>query len=139
MSMPFDLVGPEELPHLPPYNQIFRPRCGVVPPGAFARYNADAGRLARRHKPVGFFIGFELKPHLFAGSALRQYRRGSPASSWMPSTAGRQNDYDSIRECHIKHRPMLHLAISPRVRHRFMLGPTAAIIWIFKSAARLRW
>ena len=68
--------------------------------------------------PVGFFLGFELKPTVFFAwfyGVLPEYRRQGIASQLMEAVHSwaRQNEYDSIRfECHNQHRPMLHLAIA---------------------------
>jgi len=71
-----------------------------------------------RDQPVGFALGFELKPRMFfvwfVGVLTSQRRQGvaSQLLDAMHSWA-RQNEYDSIRfECFNRHRPMLHLAIS---------------------------
>ena len=69
-------------------------------------------------RPIGFSLGFELKPGVFFSwffGVLPEYRRQSIASQTDGSCPqlARLNDYDSIRfECHNQHRPMLHLAIA---------------------------
>jgi GNAT superfamily N-acetyltransferase len=116
-----DMVGPEELPlisHL--YNQIFRPPRDVE---AFhrryrGRYNVLQLIARVGDRPVGLFLGFELKPTVFFAwfyGVLPEYRRQGIASQLMDAVHSwaRQNDYESIRfECHNQHRPMLHLAIA---------------------------
>jgi GNAT superfamily N-acetyltransferase len=69
-------------------------------------------------RPVGFAIGFELKPRVFFGwfvGVLPQFRRQGIASQLMDAlhSWAKQNDYEAIRfECHNQHRAMLHLAIA---------------------------
>jgi GNAT superfamily N-acetyltransferase len=116
-----DIVGPEELPAIVKlYNQIFRPARDVE---SFQR------RYLGRHNvlqmvariddlPVGFSLGFELKPGVFFSwfyGVLPQFRRQGIASQLMDAVHGwvQLNDYESIRfECHNQHRPMLHLGIA---------------------------
>ena len=114
-------VGPEELPviaHL--YNQIFRPPRDVE---SFrrrfrGRYNILMLVARVEEKPVGFFIGFELKPAVFFAwfyGVVPDCRRQGIATQLMDAVHSwaRQNEYESIRfECHNQHRPMLHLAIA---------------------------
>src|ERR671937_462950 len=114
-------VGPEELPIVAQlYNQIFRPPRDVE---AFrrrfrGRYNV-LNLIARiGDRPVGFFLGFELKPTVYFAwfyGVHPDYRRQGIASQLMDAVHSwaRQNEYDSVRfECHNQHRPMLHLAIA---------------------------
>jgi GNAT superfamily N-acetyltransferase len=116
-----DLVGDEDLPVIADlYNQIFRPHRDV---DSFrrrfhGRYNV-LHLLARiQDRPVGFFLGFELKPTVFFGwfyGVIPEYRRQGIASQLMDAVHSwaRQNEYESVRfECHNQHRPMLHLAIA---------------------------
>ena len=116
-----DMVGPEEIPIIADlYNQIFRPSRDVE---SFhrryrGRYNV-LQLIARLHeRPVGFFLGFELKPTVYFAwfyGVVPEYRRQGIASQLMDAVHSwaRQNDYESIRfECHNQHRPMLHLAIA---------------------------
>jgi GNAT superfamily N-acetyltransferase len=116
-----DLVGPEELPTIQTlYNQIFRPGRDV---DSFkrrfrGRYNILMLLARLSDRPVGFFIGFELKPTVFFAwfyGVLPDFRRQGIASQLMDAVHAwaKQNDYESIRfECHNQHRPMLHLAIA---------------------------
>jgi len=73
-------------------------------------------RLGER--PVGFFLGFELKPTVYFAwfyGVLSEFRRQGIASQLMDAVHSwaRQNGYEAIRfECHNQHRPMLHLAIA---------------------------
>jgi GNAT superfamily N-acetyltransferase len=115
-----DVLGLDELPLVVDlYNQIFRPARTIE---SFRR------RYLGRHnplqlvarlgdRPVGFFLGFELKPDTFFAwfyGVLGDCRRmgiGSQLMEAAQSWAAAQG-YESIRlECHNQHRPMLHLAI----------------------------
>jgi GNAT superfamily N-acetyltransferase len=116
-----DVVGPEDLSIIVRlYNQIFRPARNEE---SFRR------RYLGRHNilqmvariedlPVGFCLGFELKPRVFFGwfyGVLPDFRRQGIASQLMEALHdwARMNDYESLRfECHNQHRPMLHLAIA---------------------------
>ncbi len=116
-----EILGPEDLPIVVQlYNQIFRPGRDV---DSFARryrgrYNVLQLVARIGDRPVGFFLGFELKPTMFFAwfyGVLPEYRRQGIASQLMEAAHSwaRQNDYEAIRfECHNQHRPMLHLAIA---------------------------
>ena len=116
-----DIVGPEELSLIVQlYNQIFRPGRDLA---SFerrfrSRYNILRLVAHLNQRPVGFFLGFELKPTVFFAwfyGVVPDYRRQGVASQLMDAAHSwaRQNDYESIRfECHNQHRPMLHLAIA---------------------------
>lgn len=115
-----DVVGQDELPLIVDlYNQIFRP---ARPIESFQR------RYLGRHnvlqlvarvgdRPVGFFLGFELKPDVFFSwfyGVLPELRRQGVGSQLLEAAQSwaAQNGYEAIRlECHNRHRPMLHLAI----------------------------
>jgi GNAT superfamily N-acetyltransferase len=115
-----DLAGPEDLPIISKlYNQIFRPARDVE---SFhrrfqGRYNVLQLIARVDDRPVGFFLGFELKPTVYFAwfyGVLPDFRRQGIASQLMDAVHSwaRQNDYESLRfECHNQHRPMLHLAI----------------------------
>lgn len=114
-------VGPEELPVIAQmYNQIFRPSRSLE---AFerrfrGRYNVLSLVARIGDQPVGFFIGFELKPTVYFAwfyGVVPEFRRQGIASQLMDAVHSwaRQNEYESVRfECHNQHRPMLHLAIA---------------------------
>ena len=116
-----DLVGPEELPTICSlYNQIFRPGRDI---DSFrrrfrGRYNVLMLMARLDDLPVGFFMGFELKPTVFFAwfyGVIPEYRRQGVASQLVEAVHAwaRQNDYESLRfECHNQHRPMLHMAIA---------------------------
>ena len=116
-----ELVGPNELPLIVSiFNQIIRPPRDV---DTFerrfrGRYNVLQLVACIDDRPVGFFLGFELKPDVFFSwfyGVLPDFRRQGIASQLMDAVHAwaKQNDYASIRfECHNQHRPMLHLAIA---------------------------
>ena len=115
-----DVVGMDDLPTVVDlYNQIFRPAKTVE---SFRR------RYLGRHnvlqlvakvggQPVGFFLGFEIKPDVYFAwfyGVLVDARRLGLGSQLMEAaqTWAAEHGYESIRlECHNQHRPMLHLAI----------------------------
>jgi GNAT superfamily N-acetyltransferase len=116
-----DLVGPEDLPLIAKlYNQIFRPARDLESFRRRFRGRYNVLQLIARldDRPVGFFLGFELKPNVFFAwfyGVIPEVRRQGIASQLMDAVHSwaRQNDYESIRfECHNQHRPMLHLAIA---------------------------
>ena len=114
-------IGLSELPIVVDlFNQVFRPGRDL---SFFER------RLTGRHnslillgliqrQPVGFALGYEIKPSTFYDwliGVLPDYRRAGIASQLMEgmSAWASDNDYRAIRfECFNHHRPMLHLAIS---------------------------
>lgn len=116
-----DIVGPEDLPIISKlYNQIFRPPRDVESFHRRYRGRYNVLQLVARlgDRPVGFFLGFELKPTVFFAwfyGVIPECRRQGIASQLMEAVHSwaRQNGYESIRfECHNQHRPMLHLAIA---------------------------
>jgi GNAT superfamily N-acetyltransferase len=116
-----EMVGPEDLPVLVQlYNSIFRPARDVDSFRRRYRGRYNVLQLVARlgDRPVGFFLGFELKPTVFFAwfyGVIADCRRQGIASQLMEAVHewARQNEYESIRyECHNQHRPMLHLAIA---------------------------
>src|SRR6266446_2262590 len=116
-----DMVGPEELPVISQlYNQIFRPPRDVESFRRRFRGRYNVLQLIARldERPVGFFLGFELKPDVYFAwfyGVLPDYRRMGVASQLMEAVHSwaQQYGYESVRfECHNQHRPMLHLAIA---------------------------
>jgi len=115
-----DVVGMDELPLIVDlYNRSFaRPRHRWFPPplSRALQHPADAGRV--KDKPVGFFLGFELKPTTFFAwfyGVLPDCRRMGVASQLMDAAHSwaRQHEYETIRvECHNSHRQLLHLSIA---------------------------
>jgi GNAT superfamily N-acetyltransferase len=116
-----DIVGPEDLPEIVRlFNQIFRPSRDLESfrRRYLGRYNILQLVARIEGKPVGFFLGFELKPSVFFAwfyGVLPDCRRQGIASQLMDAVHSwaSQNEYETIRfECHNQHRPMLHLAIA---------------------------
>jgi GNAT superfamily N-acetyltransferase len=116
-----DIVGPEEVPIIVQlYNQIFRPLRDADSFHQRYRGRHNVVQFVARidERPVGFAIGFELKPGVFFSwfyGVLPECRRQGIASQLMEAVHGwaTENEYESIRfECHNQHRPMLHLAIA---------------------------
>ena len=115
-----DVVGPEDLPLIVElYNQIFRPPRTLE---SFrrryqGRHNVLQMVARVNDRPIGFFLGFELKPDTFFAwfyGVLPEFRRSGVGSQLMEAAQSwaAQNGYETIRlECHNQHRPMLHLAI----------------------------
>ena len=116
-----DRVGPEDLPVICSlYNKIFRPaRDAHEFKRRFrGRYNTLMLVARLDERPVGFCIGFELKPGVFYGwffGVAPEFRRQGIASQLMEAihSWAKQNEYEHIRlECHNHQKPMLHLAIA---------------------------
>jgi GNAT superfamily N-acetyltransferase len=115
-----DVVGLDELPLIVDlYNQIFRPTRSIESfrRRYLGRYNVLQLVARVGDKPVGFFLGFELKPDVFYAwfyGVLSDARRSGIGSQLMEAAQSwaAQHEYETIRlECHNQHRPMLHLAI----------------------------
>jgi GNAT superfamily N-acetyltransferase len=114
-------VGPDELPLIVQlFNQIYRPARDAE---SFqrryrGRYNVLQMIARIGQQPVGFFVGFELKPTVFYAwfyGVMADWRRQGIASQLMDAVHewASQHGYEAIRfECHNQHRPMLHLAIA---------------------------
>lgn len=115
-----DVVGPDDLPVIVDlYNQTYRPPREV---DSFqrrfrGRHNVLTMVARLENNPVGFFLGFELKPTVFFAwfyGVLPEFRRQGVASQLMDAAHAwaKLEGYEYIRfECHNQHRPMLHLAI----------------------------
>lgn len=115
-----DIVGSEDIPLVTDlYNQIYRPpRTAEFFRRRFlGRYNPLMLVASVDEQPVGFFLGFELKPGVFFAwlyGVMPQFRRMGIASQLMDAVHewAVQHEYDTIRfECQNGHRPMLHMAI----------------------------
>lgn len=116
-----DVVGTDELPLIVElYNQIFRPARDIdsFRRRFLGRYNVLQMIARVKDQPVGFFLGFELKPTTFFAwfyGVLPNTRRMGIASQLMDAAHSwaRQHEYETFRvECHNSHRPMLHLSIA---------------------------
>jgi GNAT superfamily N-acetyltransferase len=116
-----DVVGPDDLQVIVDlFNQVYRPPRNLE---SFqkrfrGRYNILQMVARVGDHPVGFFLGFELKPTIFYAwfyGVHADFRRQGIASQLMEAAHAwaKMRDYEYIRfECHNQHRPMLHLAIS---------------------------
>src|SRR5262249_5990579 len=99
-----DVVGQEDLPLIGQlYNQIFRPPRDLESfrRRYLGRHNVLQLVARVKDRPVGFFLGFELKPLTFFGwfwGVLPDYRRQGIASQLMDAVHAwaRQNDYESV-------------------------------------------
>ena len=116
-----DIVGPEDLAVIVKlYNQIFRPPRDEesFQRRYLGRHNVVQMVARMDQRPVGFAIGFELKPRVFFLwflGVLSAARRQGVASQLLDAlhSWARQNDYECIRaECFNRQRPMLHLGIA---------------------------
>jgi GNAT superfamily N-acetyltransferase len=115
-----DVIGIDELPLIVDlYNQIFRPAktAESFTRRYLGRHNVLQLVARVKDRPVGFFLGFELKPDTFFAwfyGVLADTRRAGVGAQLMEAAQGwaSQNEYETFRlECHNQHRPMLHLAI----------------------------
>jgi GNAT superfamily N-acetyltransferase len=116
-----DIVGQEDLPVIVDlYNQVYRPPRDV---DSFQRRFRGRHNILQmiariKDRPVGFFMGFELKPTTFFAwfyGVLPEFRRQGIATQLMEAVHdwARENEYESVRlECHNSARSMLHLAIA---------------------------
>lgn len=115
-----EIAGPEELPRIVEmFNKIFRP---VRTLESFERRfqgRQNPLRLIARQgaEPVGFFLGFELKPDTYFAwfygveSQVRRMGIGAQLIEVAQKWAA-EKGYATIRlECYNQQRPMLHLAI----------------------------
>lgn len=116
-----DIVGPEDLGEIVPlFNQIFRPArdAEFFNRRYLGRHNVLQMVARIEERPVGFFLGFELKPRVFFAwfyGILTEFRRQGIASQLMEAVHewAREHEYEAIRfECHNQHRSMLHLGIA---------------------------
>ncbi|MEX2214954.1 MAG: GNAT family N-acetyltransferase [Phycisphaeraceae bacterium] len=119
-----DIVGRGEVKLVADlYNQIFKPRreLAFFERRFLGRHNILMLIASIDERPVGFYLGFELKPGVFftwlVGVVPELHRHGiasqvvEAAQAW-----AKDNEYTSIRlECHNQHRALLHLAI----RHEY--------------------
>ncbi len=113
-------LGMDDLPLIVDlYNEIFRPG---------REHHFFTHRMGTRHnplillaqiqkRPVGFALGYEIKPSTYYCwhiGVLPDYRHAGVASQLMEAFTAwsRDNGYQLLRfECYNRHRPMLRLAI----------------------------
>ena len=116
-----DILGPEDVPLITQmYNRIYRPSRNedFFKRRFRGRYNILMLLATLDQLPVGFFVGFELKPSVFFAwlyGVDPEFRRQGVATQLMDAVHAwaESHQYAVIRfECHNQHRPMLHLAIS---------------------------
>ena len=116
-----DIVGPSELQLVADlYNQIFKPRreLSFFERRFKGRHNILMLVASIDNRPVGFYLGFELKPTVFFTwlvGVVPDFHRQGIASQLVEAAQAwaRDNEYSSIRlECHNQHRALLHLAIT---------------------------
>jgi len=116
-----DIVGPQDLIIITElYGQMYRPTRPLefFQRRFLGRYNPLMMIASLDERPVGFFLGFELKPNTFFAwlyGVLADCRRMGIASQLMDASHSwiRDHDYRWVRfECQNQHRPMLHMAIS---------------------------
>jgi len=116
-----DLVAPDDLAEVVGlYNQIFRPPRNEdhFTRRYLGRHNIVQMVARIQERPVGFVLGFELKPRVFFLwflGVLPSQRRQGVASQLLDAVHhwAQENDYESIRcECFNQYRPMLQLALS---------------------------
>jgi GNAT superfamily N-acetyltransferase len=116
-----DLLAPDDLAEVVGlYNQIFRPPRDEehFARRYLGRHNVLQMVARIKERPVGFLLGFELKPRVFFLwflGVLASQRRQGIASQLLDALHewARQNDYELVRcECFNQQRPMLHLALN---------------------------
>jgi len=115
-----DVVGVEELPLIVElFNKIFRPAKTLESFQRRYQGRHNVLQLVARinGQPVGFFLGFELKPDTYFAwfyGVLSEHRRDGLGSQLMEAAQkwAKEQGYETFRlECYNQHRPMLHLAI----------------------------
>ena len=116
-----DIVGPGEMALIAElYRQVYQPARDVAYFNRrfMGRHNPLLLVASVEEKPVGFFIGFELKPNTYFGwlcGVLPDYRRQGIASQLLEALQAwaAAQGYEIVRfECHNQARPMLHVAIA---------------------------
>jgi GNAT superfamily N-acetyltransferase len=115
-----DLVAPDDLAEIVGlYNQMFRPPRDEehFSRRYLGRHNIVQMVARIKEQPVGFVVGFELKPRVFFLwflGVLPAHRRQGVASQLLDAlhSWARQNDYESVRfECFNRQRSILHMAL----------------------------
>ncbi len=115
-----EVAGPEQLPRIVEmFNKIFRPLRTLESFERRFQGRQNPLRLIARQgeEPVGFFLGFELKPDTYFAwfygveSQVRRMGIGAQLIEVAQKWAA-EKGYATIRlECYNQQRPMLHLAI----------------------------
>ncbi len=115
-----DVLGKQDLRLVAElYSQVFKPsrEAAFFDRRFLGRYNPLIMIAAYDQRPVGFLLGFELKPTVFflwLYGVLPEARRQGVGSQLFEAAQAWAADqgYTSIRmECHNQHRPSLHMAI----------------------------
>lgn len=115
-----DIVGPDQLPLVAEmYCQIYRParEADFFRRRFLGRHDPLIMIASLDEMPVGFSLGFELKPGVFFSwlyGVLPEFRRKGIASQLMAAVHdwALEHEYTSIRsECQNQHRAVLHMAI----------------------------
>lgn len=116
-----DLMAPDDLAEIVSlYNQIFRPPRDAehFTRRYLGRHNVVQMVARVQERPIGFLLGFELKPRtmfLWFLGVLPTHRREGVASQLLDAFYdwARHNDYDVVRfECFNQQRTMLQLALA---------------------------
>ncbi len=119
-NVKIDLLGPQDLEIIAGlYNQVFKPPRDLE--FFQRRYNGRHNALIMvavvEKQPIGFSLGFELKPSVFFTwlyGVLPGFHRQGIASQLMDAGLdwAKRHHYRSVRmECQNHHRPMLHMGI----------------------------
>jgi GNAT superfamily N-acetyltransferase len=115
-----DIVGATEIPTVVDlYKLVYRPAkdAEFFRRRFLGRYNPLIMLATLDERPVGFFVGFELKPTVYFAwlfGVVPDARRLGVASQLFSAMHDWVADhgYTSVRlECQNQHRPMLHMAI----------------------------
>ena len=130
-----DVLGVEEIPQVVElYNEIFRPArtAESFERRYLGRHNVLQMVARVKDRPVGFFLGFELKPGTFFAwfhGVLPDYRRAGIGSQLMEAAQSwaAQHDYEWMRlECQNQHRPGSPEPCHIRLRTNSMPPPSKA-------------
>lgn len=114
------VVGLDELPLITGlHNQMFRPprTAEELRRRFLGRYNSMILLAQMDGKPVGYAMGFELKPTVFFAwlmGVIPDCRRLGVASQLTEAMFGwaREHDYRYVRmECHNSARPIIHMCV----------------------------
>ncbi len=118
-----DVLGQGEIPLISElYSKIFHPArdAEFFRRRFLGRYNQVVLIASLDDRPVGFYIGFELKPMVYFSwlvGVLPDARRMGIASQLMEAAHhwAIEHGYEHMRfECHNQSRPMLHLGIAQK-------------------------